>query len=232
MVDQGYSRPPCHDLKAMIGYTEDVILIAVLDRLFAPFSFNHRKQQMLRVLSRFLLRMLGWTLDENLPPENKYVLVGAPHTSNWDLPLGLLFMSAVGMRFNWVVKHTVFRGPVGAILRSIGGIPINRRIRSGFIEQMGERFASHESMILVIAPEGTRSKTLYWKTGFYYIALHARVPITLGYLDYRKKKLGIGYSFLPSGDIEKDMEIIRVFYRGKRGKHPEKQGEIKVRSKE
>ena len=97
---------------------------------------------------------------------------------------------------------------------------------------MSELFDSHENMILAITPEGTRSKTLYWKTGFYYIALHAKVPITLGYLDHKEKKLGVGYSFLPSGDIEKDMEIIRVFYRGKTGRHPEQQGEIRVHPKE
>jgi len=187
---------------------------------------------MLAVLSKFILRVLGWTLDENLPPQKKYVLVAAPHTSNWDLPLGLLYMSAVCMRFNWLGKHTIFRGPPEKILRSLGGIPIDRRIRSGFIEQMSELFDSHETMILAITPEGTRSKTLYWKTGFYYIALHAKVPITLGYLDYKEKKLGVGYSFLPSGDIEKDMETIRVFYRGKTGRHPEQQGEIRVHPKE
>lgn len=174
--------------------------------------------------------MLGWTLEKNLPSQKKYILVGAPHTSNWDLPLGLLYMSALGLRFRWVGKHTIFRGPTGAILKAIGGIPVDRRIRSGFIDQMVRQFEAHENMILAITPEGTRSKTSYWKTGFYYIALHAKVPITLGYLDYKKKKLGIGYSFLPSGNIEKDMETIRVFYEGKTGRRPELQGEIRVRS--
>ena len=187
---------------------------------------------MLAALSKFVLRILGWTLEINLPPQKKYVLVGAPHTSNWDLPLGLLYMSAVGLHFSWAGKHTIFRGPAGTILRSFGGIPVDRRIRSGFIEQMSELFDSHETMILAITPEGTRSKALYWKTGFYYIALNAKVPITLGYLDYKEKKLGVGYSFLPSGNIEKDMKIVRAFYRGKTGRHPEQQGEIAILPKE
>jgi 1-acyl-sn-glycerol-3-phosphate acyltransferase len=93
---------------------------------------------------------------------------------------------------------------------------------------MSELFDSHEKMILAITPEGTRSKVPYWKTGFYYIALRAKVPITLGYLDYKEKKLGIGYSFFPSGDIEKDMKIVRAFYKGKTGKYPEKQGDIAI----
>jgi 1-acyl-sn-glycerol-3-phosphate acyltransferase len=140
-------------------------------------------------------------------------------------------MSAVGLRFSWAGKHTIFRGPLRMILRSIGGIPVDRRIRSGFIGQMTELFDSKESMILAITPEGTRSKVPYWKTGFYYIALNAKVPITLGYLDYKEKKLGMGYTFFPSGDIEKDMEIVRAFYKGKIGRHPEHQGEIAVRPK-
>jgi 1-acyl-sn-glycerol-3-phosphate acyltransferase len=188
--------------------------------------------QMLSGLSKFILRMLGWKVDKNLPSQKKYVLVGAPHTSNWDLPLGLLYMFVQGLRFQWIGKHTIFRGPAGAIFKSIGGIPVDRRVRSGVIAQMGKRFDAHENMILLITPEGTRSRTSYWKTGFYYIALQAKVPITLGYLDYKEKKMGIGCSFFPSGDIEKDIEIVRAFYRSKTGRHPERQGEIRVRAKE
>lgn len=187
---------------------------------------------MLATLSKFVLRILGWTLEINLPPHKKYVLVGAPHTSNWDLPLALLYMSAVSLRFSWAGKHTIFKGPIGTILRAVGGIPVNRRIRSGLIERMSELFDSRETMILAITPEGTRSKVPYWKTGFYYIALRAKVPITLGYLDYKKKNLGMGYSFIPSGDIEKDIKIVRAFYKGKTGRHPEQQGEIAIRPKE
>ena len=209
-----------------------MVVVTFSDQQLALFALENWKQHMLAALSKFILRMLGWTLEINLPPHKKYVLVGAPHTSNWDLPLGLLYMSAVGLRFSWAGKHTIFKGPIGTILRSIGGIPIDRRIRSGLIERMSELFDSHESMILAITPEGTRSKVPYWKTGFYYIALRAKVPIALGYLDYGEKKLGMGYSFLPSGDIEKDMRKIRAFYKGKTGRHPEQQGEIAVRPKD
>ena len=184
------------------------------------------------VLSKFVLRMFGWTVEKDLPLKEKYVLVGAPHTSNWDFPLGILGMLAMGLRFRWVGKHTIFRGATGLILKSIGGIPVDRRVRSNFIKQMVDLFYTQENMILAITPEGSRSKTPYWKTGFYYIALDANVPIALGYIDYREKKLGVGYSLFPSGNIEKDIEIIRKFYEGKTGRHREKQGEIRVRTKE
>ena len=187
---------------------------------------------MLRVLSKFVLRMFGWTVEKDLPLKEKYVLVGAPHTSNWDFPLGILGMLAMGLRFRWVGKHTIFKGPTGLMLKSIGGIPVDRRIRSSFIKQMVELFNTEENMILAITPEGSRSKTLYWKTGFYYIALDATVPIALGYIDHREKKIGVGYSFFPCGNIEKDIEIIRRFYEGKTGRHRENQGEIRVHTKE
>jgi len=187
---------------------------------------------MLSVLSKFVLRLFGWAVAKDLPLKEKYVLIGAPHTSNWDFPLGLLGLLAMGLRFRWVGKHTIFKGPAGPMLKLIGGIPVDRRIRSRFIKQMVALFNARENMILTIAPEGSRSKTRYWKTGFYYIALDAAVPIALGYIDHREKKIGIGYCLFPSGNIEKDMEIIRKFYDGKTGRHPEKQGEVRVRTRE
>ncbi|MBC8379054.1 MAG: 1-acyl-sn-glycerol-3-phosphate acyltransferase, partial [Planctomycetes bacterium] len=132
---------------------------------------------MLKLLSKSVLRMFGWTVEKVIPLKEKYVLVGAPHTSNWDFPLGILGMLAMGLRFRWVGKHTIFRGPIGLMLKSIGGIPVDRRIRSSFINQMVELFNAEKNMIIAITPEGSRSKTLYWKTGFYYIALDATVPI-------------------------------------------------------
>ena len=186
---------------------------------------------MLRVVSEFVLRMCGWTVEQNLPIKEKYVLVGAPHTSNWDFPLAILGMLVMGLRFRWVGKHTIFRGPAGPMLKRIGGIPVDRGIRSNFIKQMVALFNAKENMILTIAPEGSRSKTGYWKTGFYYIAFDATVPIALGYIDHSQKRLGVGYSFLPCGDIEKDIEIIKKFYEGKTGRYREKQGEIRVRTK-
>jgi 1-acyl-sn-glycerol-3-phosphate acyltransferase len=111
-------------------------------------------------------------------------------------------------------------------------VPVDRRVRSSVIEKMTEMFNNSERMVLGITPEGTRSKTEFWKSGFYYIALSAKVPICFAYLDYGNKKVGIGDHFFPTGDIKEDMKIIRNFYSGIKGKRPEKQGEVRVRPRE
>lgn len=183
---------------------------------------------MLRGASIHALKLLGWTVDARLPDEEKYVLIVAHHTSNWDFIYGLLAMWSMGERFLFVAKHTLFREPFGYLFRVLGGIPVDRRASHGFIDKMVEQFRLRDAMRVAILPEGTRSKVPYWKTGFYYIAVQARVPIAFGYFDYSKKRLGVGGSFYPSGDIHKDMEIIRQFYENKRGKHPENQGDIRL----
>jgi 1-acyl-sn-glycerol-3-phosphate acyltransferase len=180
-------------------------------------------------LALFLLKLMGWTLESKLPDTPRFVAIGAPHTSNWDFPIGLLGMWALDADFRWVGKHTLFRGPAKWLFTWLGGIPVDRRVHSGFINRSAELLRQSERMALVLAPEGTRSRTDYWKSGFYHIAVEAGVPIALGYIDFGRKMLGIGGSFMPSGDINADMEIIREFYRGKTGKRPGNTGEIRVR---
>jgi 1-acyl-sn-glycerol-3-phosphate acyltransferase len=170
----------------------------------------------------------GWQVRVQ-PPPPRCVVIGAPHTSGWDLPLTLLMMLAAGLRLRWIGKDTLFRGPVGWLLRALGGIPVNRRSRGNFVEQMAAAFRANESLMLAILPEGTRSATRYWKTGFYYIALSAGVPIVLGYADYRRRVVGLGPVLQPTGDIQADFETIRAFYSGITGKHPERQGAIQLR---
>lgn len=167
-----------------------------------------------------------------LPVEEKYLVIGAPHTSNWDFPLALLALSAMDLDFSWVGKHTLFRFPFGIFLKAIGGIPVDRHIRQGFIKQMIAHFSSSPTIILALAPEGTRAKTTYWKTGFYSIAIEAAVPIALGFIDYKNKQLGIGATLHPSGNIEEDFSLLRQFYQTKTGKFPEKQGSVHVRQKD
>ena len=181
---------------------------------------------MLKKLSRLILSVLGWQVDQRLPGEKKYVIIGAFHTSNWDLPFGILAMWALGLKACWVGKHTLFRGPLGPVFKRMGGIPVDRSVHTGFIRRVAELFNTREQMTLTIAAEGTRAKTPYWKTGFYFIAHEAGVPIALGYVDYSNKILGVGASFYPSGDIRKDFEIIREFYKDKNGLRPENQGPI------
>jgi 1-acyl-sn-glycerol-3-phosphate acyltransferase len=139
---------------------------------------------------------------------------------------------AIGLRFKWLAKHTLFNNPLGPILKFFGGIPLDRRVRSSVIEKMTEMFNNRERLVLGITPEGTRSKTEYWKSGFYYIALNAKVPVAFAFLDYENKKIGIGEHFIPSGDIDEDIKIIRNFYSGFKGMRPDKQGEVRLRQKE
>ena len=182
-----------------------------------------------RNFAQVILRALGWKLEATLPDTKKYVLIGAPHTSNWDFVYMLLFRSAIGINPHWVGKDTFFRWPFGGLWKRLGGIPVNRRSRNSFVDQMVTTFQEHDELILVIAPEGTRSKTRYWKSGFYYIALGAGVPIVMGFLDYARKVGGIGSALMPTGDIQADFITLREFYADKTGKHPREQGEIRLR---
>ena len=183
----------------------------------------------MKFISRAILRLLGWRVDANLPAARKYVVIGAFHTSNWDFPLMLLLKSALGLKARWVGKHVLFRWPFGWLMRRLGGIPVDRRSPHKYVEQIVEAFRQRDELVLVIAPEGTRKKTEYWKSGFYHIALGAGVPIALGFADYPSKVGGIGASFTPTGDLESDLAQIRAFYADKRGLRPELQGAIRIR---
>ena len=138
---------------------------------------------MIKTIATTVLKVLGWQASCSIAPPDKYVLVAAPHTSNWDFVLGLLGMWAIGLRYSWVGKHTLFKGPLGPIMRAIGGIPVDRMGSTGFLKKVIDIFASRDQFVLAIAPEGTRSLTKYWKEGFYRIALAAGVPVALGYID-------------------------------------------------
>jgi len=157
-----------------------------------------------------------------LPAVNKLVVIAAPHTSNWDLPVLLGLAFALRAKAYWLGKHTLFRWPFGFLFRWMGGIPVYRSASQNAVAQSVEMFRNSEKLILAIPPEGTRSKVSHWKTGFYYIALGAEVPISLGFIDYKRKASGLGPTLYPTGDIEADMEIIRNFYADVTGKYPDK----------
>ncbi len=183
-------------------------------------------------LSKWLLNLLGWTLHADYPGVEKYVVIAAPHTSNWDFPLGILAARAMKLELRWMGKHTLFKGPFGWLFRAMGGIPVNRGQDQNHIRQMTELFDRSPKLVLGLAPEGTRSKTDHWKTGFHYIARAARVPIVMGYLDYGHKQVGIGGGFYPGNDIHADFDLIREFYKHRQGKHPQNESLIRVRSKQ
>jgi 1-acyl-sn-glycerol-3-phosphate acyltransferase len=181
---------------------------------------------MLSWLARRILALFGWRLVGALPATPKYVIIAAPHTSNWDFIVAILAAAAFGLRINFMMKDELFRPPWGWFFRALGGIPINRRSNNNVVQQMVQRFAERERLALVIPPEGTRSKVTKWKTGFYYIALGAGVPILLGFADFARKQVGFGPLITPTGDIEADLAGIRAFYSGIVGKRPELFGEI------
>ena len=176
----------------------------------------------LRWFSIVVLKITGWRTHGRLPATPKFVIVGAPHTSNWDLPYGLFIIFVLRGKIYWLGKESLFRRPFKGFFKWLGGIPIDRSKSKNVVAQSIQQFNQNKTMILTIAPEGTRSRVKKWKTGFYHIAKGANVPIVLGFLDYRRKTGGIGPVIYPTGNIDADMETIRAFYDGITGKFPEK----------
>jgi len=182
----------------------------------------------MRIISLFILKLFGWRLDEQLPAHGRYVLIGYPHTSNWDFILGMLAKWALNMPLNWVAKHSMFWGPFRPMFIAMGGVPLDRQNTVGFIEKNIELFQQREKFVLGIMPEGTRSKTDRLKTGFYHIAHGAKVPVAMAYLDYKHKVVGVGKVIIPSGDIDADFELIKSFYEDKTGYRPENQSDLNI----
>jgi len=179
-------------------------------------------------LAAALLDVLGWRLQFAPPPGSKAVIVVYPHTSNWDFPIGVLGRSAIGLPLHWVGKHTLFRWPFGALFRWLGGVAVDRTAPNGLVAQLGAQFDAIDPFFLAFTPEGTRSRTNAWKSGFYRLALAARVPVGLGFIDYGKKRIGIDTWLTMSGDASTDMARIAAFYADKRGLYPEKSGPVRL----
>ncbi len=190
-----------------------------------------QRSSLARVSARFVLRLMGWRTRVISPHTSRYVLIGAPHTSNWDAVIILLFMAAEGIPVRWMGKESLFRWPMGIFWRSMGAIPVNRRESTNLVDQIAAKFDGSDDLIVGLSPEGTRKKASRWRSGFYYIALKAKVPIVMAYLDYENKVCGLGPSMKPSGDIQADFDLIREFYSGIVGKYPDKQGLIELSEK-
>ncbi|MFO0689207.1 MAG: 1-acyl-sn-glycerol-3-phosphate acyltransferase [Myxococcota bacterium] len=187
------------------------------------------KRRLRRGLARLFLRATGWAPEGDAPQPRRYVLIAAPHTTNWDFPYLLAFAEHFGMRISWLGKASLFRGPLGPIMRGLGGIPIERSRSENRVASMAKIFERYEDLGLVVPVEATRSRTDHWKSGFYYIALTAGVPVVMGFLDYARKRGGIGPAFMPTGDVARDMDAVRAFYADKQGKHPACFGPIRLR---
>ena len=178
----------------------------------------------LRALSLAFLRLNGWKVEGALPPEaTKSVFIAAPHTSNWDLPYTLMVAFALRLNIYWIGKSSLFRWPFGPLMRWLGGIAVDRGKNSNLVAAAAQALIDADGPLqLVVPPEGTRGKTRHWKTGFYFIALQARVPIVLAYMDYERKVSGLGPIFRPTGDVDADMVEIKRFYapiKGRRSAH-------------
>ncbi|NOX35933.1 MAG: glycerol acyltransferase [Calditrichaeota bacterium] len=192
-----------------------------MDRSSSQDSLPRTHNPVLHWLGKLMLKLPGWKLKGTFPDIPKLVVIVAPHTSNWDFYFGLAAKFTLGIQAHWLGKHTLFRWPIRRLLIGLGGIPIDRSKRSGVVDQLVALFQQRKTMILGLAPEGTRRWMPRWKTGFYYTALKANIPILMGYIDYLKKEIGIGPLIYPTGDIRKDFQIIRDFYRNVVPKKPE-----------
>ncbi|TVO76945.1 lysophospholipid acyltransferase family protein [Sedimenticola selenatireducens] len=183
-------------------------------------------------VGRILLSILGWKVEGEVPPGCKFVLVGAPHTSNWDFPIGLATLYVFRLHVTWVGKDTLFKWPFGGFMRWLGGIGVDRSHPAGVADHLANRIKDAQSMVLVITPSGTRGKREYWKSGFYRIALAADVPLLCGALDYQSKTARLGLSFKPTGDLKSDMDRIRDYYKDMSAAYPENATPIRLREED
>ena len=175
-----------------------------------------------RAVFKALTWLIGWQIVGEKPIDKKYMLIAAPHTSNWDFPTMMVVAFVLRLNPHWVGKHTLFPpGIVGVVMRWFGGIGVDRRETHNTVDQMVAQYAARDELMVLIAPEGTRSKVENWKAGFYHIAVGAGVPIYLGFLCTKTRQTGIGKAFYPTGEYQKDMVEIKAFYKDKIGFNPE-----------
>lgn len=167
-------------------------------------------------------RRQGWTAVGEVPAPRRFIIIAAPHTSNWDFLYYLGLTADLGIRAHFMGKLSLFRWPIGGFMRQMGGIPVDRRGGLDHVQQMVAEFARRDEFMLTIAPEGTRGKTKKWRTGFYHIAVAAKVPMVVGLMDYGRKTGGLGPLIWPTGDFRADMEKILAVYRDCTPKYPDR----------
>ena len=174
-----------------------------------------------KLCKTILYKNMGWTTDIDVDHPDKHILCLAPHTSNWDFIIGLLYSRAEGMRINFLMKKEWFFWPLGVWFRHIGGIPVNRSKHTSMTDAMASAARKEPHFRLCVTPEGTRSLNTEWKKGFYFIALKAQLPILLYALDYEHRRIVCRKTLVPSGDVETDMKTIKTYYKDFKGKRPE-----------
>lgn len=181
---------------------------------------------MLQNLAKWIIGVGGWTMVGRLPAYDKVVFIAASHTSNWDGFWLILYKLAIDVRIRFLAKHSLFWWPLGNSLRWLGAMPIDRSQTASTVDRIVAEFATEKRLLLALAPEGTRRWQPYWKTGFYQIAVAAGVPITLCFIDYSSKRMGIGITLTPSGDALRDLAIMRDFYEPMVPRHPDQKGPV------
>lgn len=185
-----------------------------------------------RTVARAYWRLSRWTLvTERVPRDRPGVLIGAPHTSNWDFVLMLAIGGEADLPFRWLGKHTLFRRPFGPVMRALGGIPVDRRDPAGLVDELTARIADGNGFYLVVTPEGSRSGD-GWKSGFYRIARAADLPVTLGYVDRSTMTTGLGPTIRLTGDVAADMDVVRAFYADKAGFRPSRRTVPRLREED
>jgi 1-acyl-sn-glycerol-3-phosphate acyltransferase len=177
---------------------------------------------MYNLIAKIFFGVKGWKLRGEIPPGmKKCVLIAAPHTSNWDFLYGSFAWKLFGLDVKYLAKKSLFRFPFGIFFRALGGIPVDRSRHNNLVDAMVDLVNSKEEIIVLMTPEGTRKMVDNWKLGFYHLALKSKIPIVLGKMNFKTKEAIIGHSFIPSGNVEKDFEIIREFYKDAVGRNPE-----------
>lgn len=176
---------------------------------------------LLRLIAIAMLKVLGWKTVGRPLDNARFVLIAAPHTSNWDFPLMLMVVLKLRMKVFWMGKISLFPFPFAGFMKWLGGIPVDRSRNQNLVDHTARQYRENPELVVLIPPEGTRSKVKDWKTGFYHIAVNADVPVLMGYLDAAKKEAGLADFFHPTGDIESDILAIRAFYADKAGINPE-----------
>jgi len=177
------------------------------------------------------LDLAGWKFETDKPQARKFVALAVPHTSNWDGLLLLFLTRSIGMQMRWMVKDDWVRGPAGLLTKPLGAVPIDRSRKTNMVDQMVKLFDEHDDFVLFIPPEGTRKLTTCWKSGFYHIARGANVPVVPGYIDFARKRGGLGPAIPMTGNVQADMDLIRAFYTEKNPTphDPTKFGPIRLR---
>lgn len=178
--------------------------------------------EIVRRFSVFMYKIGGWEAVQENPPPKKAVIIAAPHTSNWDFIYFFGLCNSLGIRSYWIGKSTLFKWPWGDMMRRLGGVPVDRSKSQNMVDTMVTEFEKRNDFLLTIPPEGTRGSVKQWRTGFYYIALKAKVPLIMGMMDYAKKSGGLGPSFMPTGNYQEDMKRLSEFYHSVTPKFPGK----------